>query len=93
MTGVTESQVADAERTTVANAAQQFVAALLAQADLGFAREALTSFQQTVNISEEQYKAGAISKSDLLKIQLQTLQFQTDVNNACIGTESGAGDA
>ena len=84
VTGVTESQVADAERTTVANAAQQFVAALLAQSDLEFAREALTSFQQTVNISEEQYKAGAISKSDLLKIQLQTLQFQTDVNNALL---------
>lgn len=84
VTSVTESQVADAERTTVANATQQFVAALLAESNLEFARTALTSFQHTVNISEEQYKAGAISKSDLLKIQLQTLQFQTDVNNALL---------
>lgn len=84
VTGVTESQVADAERTTVANAAQQFVAALLAESNLEFAREVLGSFQHTVSISEEQYKAGAISKSDLLKIQLQTLQFQTDVNNALL---------
>jgi cobalt-zinc-cadmium efflux system outer membrane protein len=82
ITGVTESQVADAERTTIASAAQQFVAALLAESNLEFARTALASFQHTVNIGEEQYKAGAISKSDLLKIQLQLLQFQTDVNNA-----------
>lgn len=82
VTGVTESQVADAERTTVSSAAQQFVAALLAESNLEFARTALSSFQHTVNISEEQYKAGAISKGDLLKIQLQMLQFQTDVNNA-----------
>jgi outer membrane protein, heavy metal efflux system len=84
ITGVTESQVADAERTAVASATQQFVAALLADSNLEFARTALASFQHTVSISEEQYKAGAISKSDLLKLQLQTLQFQTDVNNAML---------
>lgn len=84
ITNVTESQVADAQRTTVANAAQQFVAALLAQSNLEFAREALTSFQHTVDLCEERYKAGAISKADLLKIRLQTLQFQTDVNDALL---------
>ncbi len=84
VTGVTESQVADAERVTTANAAQQFIAALLAESNLEFARSVLASFQHTVNISEEQYKAGAISKADLLKIQLQELQFQTDVNNALL---------
>ena len=84
ITGVTESQVADAERTTVANAAQQFVAALLAESNLQFASQALASFQHTVSIGEERYQAGAISKADLLKLQLQTLQFQTDVNNALL---------
>ena len=37
-----------------------------------------------MGVSQEQQKAGAISKSDLLKIQLQTLQFQTDVTTAKI---------
>jgi cobalt-zinc-cadmium efflux system outer membrane protein len=81
-TAVTESQVADAERTTTASAAQQFVAALLASSNLEFAKAALESYQRTVSISEDRYKAGAMSKSDLLKIQLQLLQFQTDVSNA-----------
>jgi outer membrane protein, heavy metal efflux system len=87
ITRVTESQVADAERVTTANAAQQFIAALLAESNLEFARSVLASFQHTVNISEEQYKAGAISKGDLLKIQLQQLQFQTDVNNALLARD------
>ena len=58
LTAVTEAQVADAERTTVENAAQQFIAALLAKANLEFAIQLLDSYQHTVNISQEQYKAG-----------------------------------
>ncbi len=81
-TSVTRAQVADAERTLAFNVGQQFVAALLAESTLQFAQQALNSFQQTVQISEAQYKAGAISEGDLLKIKLQMLQFQTDVNNA-----------
>ncbi len=81
-TAVTRAQVADAERTLAFNVGQQFVAVLLAESNLQFAQEALKSFQQTVQISEAQYKAGAISEGDLLKIKLQMLQFQTDVNNA-----------
>ena len=84
ITSVTESQVADAGRVLTANTAQQFIAALLAESNLEFARTALESFQHTVDLSEERFKAGAISKADLLKIQLQQLQFQTDVNNALL---------
>jgi cobalt-zinc-cadmium efflux system outer membrane protein len=81
---VTEAQVRDFERSTVANTAQQLVAALLAKANLDFAERLLDSYQHTVNIGQEQQKAGAMSKADLLKIQLQTLQFQTDVTSAKI---------
>ena len=84
LTSVTESQVADAERGLVANVAEQFVAALLAKSNFEFAMQLLQSYQQTVKIGEEQHTAGAISKADLLKIQLQTLQLQTDVSTARI---------
>ncbi len=83
-TAVTESQTLDAERTTIAETTQQFVAALLAKSNLDFAVEFLQSYQHTVGISQDQQKAGAMSKVDLLKIQLQTLQFQTDVTSARI---------
>lgn len=83
-TAVTESQTSDQERTTIESTAQQFIAALLAKANLDFAERLLASYQHTVAISQEQEKAGAMSKADLLKIQLQTLQFQTDVTSAKI---------
>lgn len=81
-TAVTESQVADAERTLTFNVAQQFVNVLLAQANIDLAQADLDSFQQTVNISQERYRAGDISQGDLLKITLQMLQFQTDLSSA-----------
>jgi len=81
-TAVTRSQVADAERTLAFNVGQQFVSVLLAESTLQFALEDLKAFQQTVDISEAQLKAGYIGEGDYLKIKLQLLQFQTDVSSA-----------
>jgi cobalt-zinc-cadmium efflux system outer membrane protein len=81
-TAVTRSQVKDNERGLIAGVAQQFVNVLLAKADLDFANQDLASFQQTVDLSTTQFKAGAIGEGDLLKIKLQLLQFQTDVSAA-----------
>jgi cobalt-zinc-cadmium efflux system outer membrane protein len=81
-TAVTRAQVADAERTLAFNVGQQFVSVLLAESTLQFALEDLKGFQQTVDISEIQLKAGFIGEGDYLKIKLQLLQFQTDVSAA-----------
>jgi cobalt-zinc-cadmium efflux system outer membrane protein len=81
-TAVTRAQVADAERTLAFNVGQQFVSVLLAESTLDFAQQSLKSFQQTVEIGEAQFKAGAIGEGDYLKIKLQLLQFQTDVSSA-----------
>jgi outer membrane protein, heavy metal efflux system len=81
-TAVVKSQVADAGRTLTFNVAQQFINILLAKSNLQFAEEGLKSFQQTVDISEQRYRAGDISEGDYLKIKLQLLQFQTDVSSA-----------
>ena len=81
-TAVTRAQVADAERTLAFNVGQQFVSVLLAESTLQFALEDLKGFQQTVDISETQLKAGYIGEGDYLKIKLQLLQFQTDVSSA-----------
>jgi outer membrane protein, heavy metal efflux system len=79
LTAVTRSLVSDNERQLVFNVGQQFVAALLAASTLDFAQQDLDSFQKTVDISEARYKAGDMSEGDLLKIQLQLLQFQSDL--------------
>jgi cobalt-zinc-cadmium efflux system outer membrane protein len=84
-TAVTRAQVTDAERTLAFNVGQQFVSALLAESTLEFALQDLKGFQQTVDISEAQLKAGYIGEGDYLKIKLQLLQFQTDVSSARLG--------
>src|SRR6202046_498751 len=81
-TAVTRAQVTDAERTLSFNVGQQFVSVLLAESTLRFALQDLQGFQQTVDISEIQLKAGYIGEGDYLKIKLQLLQFQTDVSSA-----------
>jgi|SRR5579863_4362066 cobalt-zinc-cadmium efflux system outer membrane protein len=81
-TAVTRAQVADAERSLIFNVGQQFVSVLLAESTLQFALEDLKGFQQEVDISQEQFRAGFIGEADFLKIKLQLLQFQTDVSSA-----------
>ena len=90
-TAVTAAQVADTERTLVFNVAQQFINVLLANSTLKFADENLRSFQDTVNISEQRYRAGDISEGDFLKIKLQLLQFQTDVSAARVAKVQALG--
>ena len=81
-TATTVATVADNERVLTASVAQQFIGALLAKANLELAQQDLASFQQTVDVGEASFKAGAMSEADLLKIKLQMLQFETDVSAA-----------
>lgn len=88
-TNVTKAQISDDERSLAFNVAQQFVAVLLAESTMRFAELDLKSFENTVNISEEQFKAGYISEGDYLKIKLQLLQFQTDLSSAKLARVQG----
>jgi outer membrane protein, heavy metal efflux system len=90
-TAVTSAQVADTERTLTFNVAQQFINVLLANSTLQFALADLKSFQETVNISDQRYRAGDISEGDNLKIKLQLLQFQTDVSSARVAKVQALG--
>jgi cobalt-zinc-cadmium efflux system outer membrane protein len=81
-TSVVRSLVTDNERQLVFNVSQQFVDVLLAESTLEFAQQDLDSFQKTVDISKERFRAGDMSEGDFLKIKLQLLQFQSDVSAA-----------
>jgi outer membrane protein, heavy metal efflux system len=78
ITAQTHSLVADNERSLMFSVATQFVNAQLAESTLELAEQDLKSFQQTVDVGELRFKAGAISEDDYLKIKLQLLQFETD---------------
>ena len=91
-TAVAQSQVADNERTLTYSVASQFINVELAESTLALATQDLKSFQNTVGIAEERYKAGDIGEDDYLKIKLQLLQFQTDVSSAELARAQGLSD-
>ena len=91
-TAVTRSQVADNERGIAFQVGSLFINAQLAQSTLELARMDLKSFQQTVDISEFQFKDGGMSENDYLKIKLQLLQFETDVQQALLNKAQALSD-
>jgi cobalt-zinc-cadmium efflux system outer membrane protein len=82
VTAQTRSLVADNERTLTFQVASLFVNVQLAESTLDVTEQNLKSFQNTVDIGETQFRSGALSENDYLKIKLQLLQFQTDHESA-----------
>jgi cobalt-zinc-cadmium efflux system outer membrane protein len=91
-TAVIRAQVNDNERGTAFQVGSLFVNAQLADSTLELARKDLKSFQYTVAISEVQFKDGAMSENDYLKIKLQLLQFETDVQQALLNKAQALSD-
>ena len=91
-TAVTRSQVTDNERGVAFQVGSLFINAQLAESTLELAQTDLSSFQKTVDISETQYKDGRISENDYLKIRIQLLQFQTDVQQALLNRAQALSD-
>lgn len=92
ITAQTRSLVADTERGLTYQVATLFVDVQLAESIIELARQDLKSFQKTVEIGEFQYKSGGISESNLLMIQVQLLQFETDLESAQLAREQGLSD-
>lgn len=88
----TRSVVTDNERSLTFAVATQFVNVQLAESTLELALQDLKSFQQTVELGERRYKVGSISEDDFLKIKLQLLQFETDVQQAELARVQGLSD-
>ena len=82
ITAQTRSLVTDNERGLTFQVATLFFSAQLAESTLDLGEKDLKGFQQTVDISEAQYKAGGLSENDYLMIKLQLLQFESDVEQA-----------
>jgi cobalt-zinc-cadmium efflux system outer membrane protein len=92
VTAQTRSLVADNERGLTYQVSTLFVNVQLAESTIDLAQQDLKSFQQTVDIGEFQFKAGGISEDDYLKIELQLLQFEADLEQAQLAREQGLSD-
>jgi len=92
VTAVTRAQVSDNERGLAFQVGQLFYNAQLAESVLELANTDVKSFQTTVDISERQYKVGAISQNDYLQIKLQLVQFQTNAEQAVLARDQALSD-
>lgn len=83
-TAISQTDAADARRTLTLDLRQAFVAALQAKSDLQFAQENLTNYGRTLDINRQMLKQGEIARADFLRMDLQMLQFQSDVDDALL---------
>jgi cobalt-zinc-cadmium efflux system outer membrane protein len=81
-TAVAQSQLADQERNLVFNLRNAFVQALQAKAVRELANENLAYFDHELSISQERYKAGDIARVDLDRLELQRVQYESDLQTA-----------
>ena len=87
-TSISQTDSADARRTLTLNLRQAFIAALQSKSDLQFAQDNLTDYQKVVDINQTALQQGTISRADFLKIQLEMLNFQTDIDDASLALKT-----
>ena len=83
-TAVAESQLADQERTLLFNLRNAFVQTLQQKSVLGLATENLAYYDRVLGVSGERFKAGDIAQVDLDRLELQRVQFETDLQTATV---------
>jgi len=81
-TAVTISQVADQKRTLIFNLRNAFVQTLQQKAVLALARDNLSYYDRLLGISRDRFNAGDISRVDLNRLELQRVQYESDVQTA-----------
>jgi cobalt-zinc-cadmium efflux system outer membrane protein len=81
-TGIAISQQADLERTLLFNLRSAFVQTLQQKAVLDLARENLSYYDHVLDVNRERYKAGAIAQVDLDRLELQRVQYESDLQTA-----------
>ena len=81
-TAIAETQLADQERNLLFNLRGAFVQALQAKAVLELAKDNLAYFDHELAISQDRFKAGDIARVDLDRLELQRVQYESDLQTA-----------
>jgi outer membrane protein, heavy metal efflux system len=81
-TGIAESSQADLERTLIFDLRMAFVQMLQEKAILALAKENLTYYDHVLDVNRDRYRAGAIAKVDLSRLEIQRVQYESDLQTA-----------
>lgn len=83
-TAVGAAQASDSERTLLYNLRTAFVGILQAKAVLQLAQNNLEYYDKILKVSRDRFDAGDIARIDLDRLELQRLQYESDVQNAIV---------
>jgi cobalt-zinc-cadmium efflux system outer membrane protein len=81
-TQIATSQHQDLERNLLFNLRSVFVQTMQAKAVLTLTREELDYYDHIIDISRERFKAGDLAQIDLDRIELQRVQYESDLQAA-----------
>ena len=83
-TRITQSQHEDLERNMLFNLRSAFVATLQAKFVLDLAKADLDYYDKIIDISRSRFKAGDIAQIDLDRIELQRVQYESEIQTAMV---------
>lgn len=81
-TGIAVSSQADLERGLIFNLRASFVQTLQAKSVLQLAKDNLAYYDHLLDVSRERFKAGDIAQIDLDRLELQRVQYESDLQTA-----------
>ena len=87
-TSIAESQQEDLKRNLLFNLRAAFVNALQAKAVLGVAEENLKYYDHVLEVSQDRLKAGDIAKIDMMRLDLQRVQYESDIQTALVNVRT-----
>jgi Outer membrane efflux protein len=79
---IAESSHADLDRTLLFNLRSAFVSILQAKAVLQLAKDNLAYYDHVLDISRDRFNAGDIAQIDLDRLELQRVQYESDLQAA-----------
>jgi len=79
---IAESSHADMERTLLFNLRSAFVSTLQAKVVLQLAKDNLAYYDHVLQISRDRFNAGDIAQIDLDRLELQRVQYESDLQSA-----------
>lgn len=83
-TAVGIAQQSDSERTLLFNLRSAFVGVLQAKAVLRLAQDNLDYYDKILRVSRDRFQAGDIARIDLDRLELQRLQYESDLQTALV---------
>jgi cobalt-zinc-cadmium efflux system outer membrane protein len=81
-TGIAVSSQTDLERTLIFDLRMAFVQALQEKAIFELAKENLAYYDHVLDVNRDRYRAGAIAKVDLTRLEIQRVQYESDLQTA-----------